>query len=311
MPSRQPINYRDGIMVFGSCFADNIGTWLKSLCFNVCDNPFGVLFNPDSIKSSLLTLMKSSADEELLSEDNMFQAMDDYWYSYDFHSKCCAKTKKELRGVLEDTIRKASADLSAARHIIITFGTSWVYERDGSVVANCHKMPASYFDRKNMSVNRIIDSWKPLIEKLGDKHILLTISPIRHVKDTLHGNQISKSTLMLAADQLCQMFPGNVEYVPAYEMLIDDLRDYRFYAEDLVHPSSMAVEFVRDYFLLNFLDRQTQEYAISVQSIVEATQHKPIHPESEAYKAFKCQINLKIDQLIEKYGIFGLSNLKV
>ena len=162
-----------------------------------------------------------------------------------------------------------------------------------------------------MSVNEIIDIWKTLIEEIGDKHILFTVSPIRHVKDTLHGNQVSKSALMLAVDHLCQAFPDNVEYVPAYEMLIDDLRDYRFYADDLVHPSPMAVELVRQYFARNFLDKQTQEYVRDVEPLVKASQHRPIHPDSEAHQAFKCQINLKIDQLIEKYSNFGLSNLKV
>ena len=310
MPSRQPISYRDGIMVLGSCFADNIGAWLKGLCFDVCDNPFGVLYNPASIGSSLLTLLKPDT-EKMLCEDNMFVGTDGYWYSYDFHGKFCAKTKDQLRLMLEDTITKARTALSAARHLIITFGTSWVYEHDGCVVANCHKMPASNFLRRRMSVGQIVEIWKALIESMGDKHILFTVSPIRHVKDTLHGNQVSKSALMLAVDHLCQTFPDNVEYVPAYEMLIDDLRDYRFYADDLVHPSPMAVGLVRQYFARNFFDKQTQEYVRDVEPLVKASQHRPIHPDSEAHQAFKCQINLKIDQLIEKYSNFGLSNLKV
>lgn len=310
MPSRQPISYRDGIVVLGSCFAENIASWLKQSCFNVCDNPFGVLYNPASIASSLRILLNPDEHGET-SDDSILQGSDGYWYSYGFYSKYSAETKDGLRNLLEATIGDARKAFSDAKHVIITFGTSWVYERNGKVVANCHKMPARTFERRCMSVEEIIRLWVPLIDAMGDRHILFSVSPIRHVKDTLHGNQLSKSTLLLAVDHLCQMFPGKVEYVPAYEMLIDDLRDYRFYADDLVHPSSIAIDMVRQYFTQNFLDKQSQDYLRDVEPLIRAANHRPLHPDSEAHKTFKCQINLKLDQLIEKYSNFGLSNLKV
>ena len=310
MPSRQPISYRDGIVVLGSCFAENIGMWLAKSCMNVCDNPFGVLYNPLSIASALQILM--SSDDTALGDDRLLTAPDGLWYSYDFHGSYCAMTKHELKQKLAATVTEARKALAEARHLIVTFGTAWVYEREGSVVANCHKMPAKTFARRRLTADEIVAMWTKLIEALGEeKHLLFTVSPIRHVKDTLHGNQLSKATLLLAIDQLCARFPERVEYVPAYELLVDDLRDYRFYADDLVHPSPLAVEIVKHYFAEHFLDKECQTYMSEVEPLVKASQHKPLHPDSEAHEAFKCQINLKIDQLIEKYSNFGLSILKV
>lgn len=311
MPSQQRIGCRDGILILGSCFADNIGSWLEESCLDVCNNPFGVLYNPLSIASSLQMLI-DRANGQKSQDKRIFKANDGLWYSYDFHGRYCAQNEPELDACLDEVLENASASLSKSKHLIITFGTSWVYEKDGAIVANCHKMPAKEFTRRRLPVKEIVETWEALIKSMDeDKHILFTVSPIRHVKDTLHGNQISKSTLMLAIDELCVMFPGKVEYVPSYELLIDDLRDYRFYNDDLVHPSPLAVEIVRQYFVENYLDKECSEFLREVEPLMKAAHHRPLHPESEAHRAFKCQNNLKIDQLQEKYSIFGLAKLKV
>ena len=306
MPSQKQICCRDGIFVLGSCFADNIGRWLEQACLDVCCNPFGVLYNPSSISSAIKSMMSKEVGNRIV------QGPDGMYYSFDHHGKFAAQSAEELSSMLAEIHDYSVKSWNSARHILVTFGTSWIYEREGKVVANCHKFPAKEFHRRRLSVEEIVAEWSSLIKKMGDdKHIVFTVSPIRHVKDTLHGNQLSKATLLLAIDQLCTLFPDKVEYLPIYEFLIDDLRDYRFYADDMVHPSNLAIEMVTQYFAENCLDKECQEYIREVLPLVKASQHRPLHPESESYKTFKCQNNLKIDQLQEKYSIFGLSKLKL
>lgn len=237
---------------------------------------------------------------------------DGMYYSFDHHGKYAAQSSDELNSILAEVHDSSLKSWINARHILVTFGTSWIYEKEGRVVANCHKFPSKEFNRRRLSVEEIVAEWQSLIENMDEeKHIVFTVSPIRHVKDTLHGNQLSKATLLLAIEQLCELFPNKVEYLPIYEFFMDDLRDYRFYADDLVHPSNLAIEMVIQYFSENCLDKECNEYIREVLPLVKASQHRPIHPESESYKTFKCQNNLKIDQLQEKYSIFGLSKLKL
>jgi len=307
MPSQQRIGCRDGIVVFGSCFAENIGSWLKDMCLDVCCNPFGVLYNPSSIAKSIQGLL----DEKRFTSEEMVKAPDGLYYSFAHHGKLYATSAEELVDTLNKEQANAEEALSKAKHLLITFGTSWVYEKDGEVVANCHKFPSNVFTRRMLSVEEIVELFETLIDTFPDKHIIFTVSPIRHVKDTLHGNQLSKSTLLLAIDKLCRLYPSQVEYLPIYELLIDDLRDYRFYAEDLVHPSDLAIEFVKEYFAENCLDAECKEFIKEVLPLVKSSQHRPLHPESDSYAAFKCQNNLKIDQLEKKYLIFGLEKLRL
>ena len=171
---------------------------------------------------------------------------------------------------------------------------------EGVIVANCHKFSAKTFTRRRLSVDEIVGMWRPLIQST-DKHFIFTVSPIRHIKDTLHGNQISKSTLLLAIVTLCAQFPDRVEYLPIYELLIDDLRDYRFYADDLVHPSSVAIEIVKDYFAENCLDKECQKYLKEVEPLVKAKKHRPLNPESDAYQSFIKDTQEKLEALKSSY----------
>lgn len=305
-PLQQPIGCRDGLFVIGSCFADNIGSWLEDLCMNVCQNPFGTLYNPASIYSSFRNIL----NHKRFTEDEVVKAPDGMYYSFAHHGKFYAETPIGLTSTLNGVQEEAETAFFAAKHIIVTFGTAWVYEKDNQVVANCHKLPANIFQRRRLSVEEIVSQWSELIEATADKHYIFTVSPIRHVKDTLHGNQLSKATLLLAIDQLCQKYPARVEYIPVYELLIDDLRDYRFYAEDMVHPSTVAVELVKELFAESAFDKEAREYIKEVEPLVKASQHRPLHPESEVYKSFLCQNILKLDQLEKKYSNFGLEKLR-
>ena len=297
-PLRQRLSCRDGIFILGSCFADNIGTWLKESYLNVCSNPFGVLYNPASIASSIGRMLKPGSSSEFTA----VQSPDGLYYSFMHHGSFSGKTPEELLNQLNTAEQDASSAFARSQHIIVTFGTAWVYEREGAIVANCHKFPAKTFTRRRLSVEEIVGMWRPLIQST-DKHFIFTVSPIRHIKDTLHGNQISKSTLLLAIDTLCAQFPDRVEYLPIYELLIDDLRDYRFYADDLVHPSSVAIEIVKDYFAENCLDKECQKYLKEVEPLVKAKKHRPLNPESDAYQSFVKDTQEKLESLKSSYRL--------
>ena len=291
-------------MLLGSCFTDHIGQWLQESWLPVMCNPYGVLFNPASIGQTLLRLLSDDDYRPVLHEQN------GRYYSFDHHGKWSGEDREMLLHQLIALEAEARSFLQSSTHLIITLGTSWVYERQGHVVANCHKFPASDFLHRRLSVEEIVAQWKKVIAAYQGQ-ITFTVSPIRHIKDTLHGNQLSKSTLLLAIDELQRLFPDKVQYLPVYELLIDDLRDYRFYADDLVHPSTMAIEVVKQCFADNCLDSECREFLREVEPLVKAAQHRPLHPESEAYTAFKCQNNLKLEQLERIYSIFGLSKLRL
>ena len=311
MPLRQQISCRDGIFVSGSCFAENIGLWLKESYLNVCVNPFGVLYNPASIASAMDRCVSSinGLKDSRFSNADVVKGSDGLFYSFAHHGKFYAPSPELLLEQINATQSEAEQALSTAKHILVTFGTAWIYERNGEIVANCHKFPASCFSRRRLSIDEILALWQPLIEKINEgkseeeqKHFVFTVSPIRHVRDNLHGNQISKATLLLAIEQLCLLFPNQVEYLPIYELLIDDLRDYRFYADDLVHPNTLAIEIIKDYFAANCLDLECQRYLKEVEPLVKALKHRPLHSDSESFSEFQIKTLQKLQLLRGNYN---------
>ena len=188
-----------------------------------------------------------------------------------------------------------------------TFGTAYVYEQKetGRVVSNCHKLPESNFNRRLLSVDEIVNEYTSLIAGMTARNpnlkVLFTVSPIRHIRDGMHANQLSKSTLLLTIDRLQQLFPKQVFYFPAYEIVLDELRDYRFYADDMLHPSPLAVNYLWKCFSDSFFSAETKQVMTEVEDIRKDMAHKPFHPESEAYQRFLGQIVLKIERLIGKY----------
>ena len=183
--------------------------------------------------------------------------------------------------------RQAGAEaLRTADRMILTFGTAWVYEHGGEIVANCHRRPAAEFSRRRLSVEEIAETFAELLEgPLAGKQIILTVSPVRHVGDTLPGNAVSKAVLRLAAEELKQRF-GCVEYFPAYEIVTDDLRDYRFYADDLVHPAPQAVAYIWEKFAGTVLTDRARKLLPEVEAVVAAAAHRPRNPQGEAHRAF-------------------------
>ena len=297
-PLRQLISCHEGVLLLGSCFTDNIGGWMASHWLPVMCNPWGVLFNPASIADSLQRILTPTEGSsfELHEQGGRF-------YSFAHHGKWSNTDEETLQRQLFDLDADVRNFWPQARHLFVTLGTSWVYEREGKVVANCHKFPAGIFSRRRLSVEEIVALWSPIIEAAPDKHFIFTVSPIRHIKDGLHGNQLSKSILLLAIDALQARFPEQVEYLPVYELLMDDLRDYRFYADDLVHPSTLAVEAVKELVIDCCFTPQLKQYMAESLPIVKALQHRPTDPDSAEYQQFKQNTLQLKDALLAKYGL--------
>ena len=296
-PLRQLIGCREGVLLLGSCFTDHIGGWMEENWLPVMCNPWGVLFNPASIAMSLQRILSASDTSFKLYE------LKGKYYSFAHHGKWSGADADSLQQQLVSLDAEVKSFWPEARHVIVTLGTSWIYEREGQVVANCHKFPASEFTRRRLSVEEIVALWTPILEASPDKHFIFTVSPIRHVKDGLHGNQLSKGTLLLAIDALQEHFAGQVEYLPVYEFFMDDLRDYRFYADDLVHPSTMAIEAVKELVSDCCFTSQMKQYLKEAAPIVKALQHRPSDPESVEYKQFRQDTLQLKDALLANYCI--------
>lgn len=305
------LDYNDVLLLMGSCFTTEIGTRLQENKLRCQLNPFGVLYNPMSIASSLRMLLKSKFPT---GEDFIFH--EGCWHSLSFHGDFSASTKEGLVGNIQHSLDACHDVLKQVTCLFLTFGSAYVYEwkETGKVVANCHKLPEKLFNRRRLTVNEIVDEYTSLLQEIWQVNptmrVLFTVSPIRHIRDGLHENQLSKSTLLLAIDQIKQLFPGKVLYFPAYELLMDELRDYRFYADDLVHPSRLAVDCIWQRFSEACFDKDTLMAMKSVKEIKNMMEHRPLHPESEEYARFLQQIVLKIETLSEKYPYFDFDKEK-
>lgn len=295
-PFAEKIDHNSKIFSIGSCFADNMAGALCDAKFKVTSNPAGVLFNPASIHDSLIRF----AENKSLTKNDLRSA-GGTWFSYDFHSSF---NGTEPIGVLKNMNRSIECGhnaLTDADWVIITFGTAWIYllNEEGRVVANCHKQQASNFTRRRLSIEEIVDMYGELMRgALAGKKVVFTVSPVRHLGDGADENFLSKSILKVAVAEIVEQF-GNAYYFPAYEILNDDLRDYRFYGEDMCHPSTQAVEYIRDKFFEAILSEQTMNILPQISKICKSCGHTPLNKESETYLDF-CRLQLdKIAQLPE------------
>ncbi|HIY13731.1 MAG TPA: GSCFA domain-containing protein [Candidatus Alistipes cottocaccae] len=280
-PRSVRIGYDNRILTLGSCFAAHIAGRLAAAKFHVIENPSGILFNPLSIAAAIRSyaLPAPVFREELEFDGEM-------WYHFGFHGDFSAPTADEALRRMNAARQAGAAALRTADRVILTFGTAWVYEREGQIVANCHRRPAAEFTRRRLDVEEIVETIAALLEgPLAGKQILLTVSPVRHLGDGLEGNAVSKATLRLAVEELKQSFRC-VDYFPAFEILTDDLRDYRFYAGDLVHPAPQAIAYVWEKFVQTALDDRARQLLPEVEAIVAAAAHRPRNPHGEAHRAF-------------------------
>lgn len=246
---RVGISYNDKIMMLGSCFTDNIGKQLLNFGFDVCVNPFGTLYNPASIYESVLRLIQGTPFTE---EDcTQIGAGSERICSFHHHTTFARETKQEFLDNANQALKKASEFFKECNKVIITLGTSWCYRHLATdrIVCNCLKHPAAEFVREFLPSDQTAAILSSIISACKDKEFIFTVSPIRHFKDGAHGNQLSKSALLLGADSAIRANEKCADYFPAYEIVMDELRDYRFYAEDMCHPSAQAVDYIRERFL--------------------------------------------------------------
>ena len=273
-PSAWKIGYEDKILMLGSCFSDEIGEQMQQRNMQVICNPFGTLYNPLSIAQAI----NYNAHAQLIEYDGL-------WHSMAHHGSFSRPTKEEAEAAVAQSVAEMQKALREATVVIVTFGTAWVYEwalseqsERSAIVANCHKMPESWFTRRRLTVDEIVSAWQPVIDRYPDKHWIFTVSPIRHIRDGLHENQLSKATLLMAVNELVnQSYERSVQYFASYEILLDELRDYRFYADDLVHPSSLAVRYIWERFADTFCTPQTRNRMQIELKRWKQSQHRPLH----------------------------------
>ncbi len=302
------ISYSSSLLFFGSCFSENIGERFVERRFNATVNPFGILYNPASVKQGLEVLMDNKQfDETMLFEHRGL------WSSFYHHSRFSSHDRQEVLKSINEQIVEGGDKLANADYLFVTFGTSWVYEHieEKAVVANCHKLPAATFNRYRLAVDEIVSSYDELIAKLRDFNpelkIVFTVSPVRHWKDGAHGNQLSKSVLLLAIDSLVSRFE-NVNYFPAYELVIDDLRDYRFYDEDMLHPNKQAVDYIWQKLQEASFDKSASGFVKSIEKVIRARSHRPFNPNTEEYKTFVRAEIIKVKNMMNEFPEVNLEN---
>ena len=302
------ISYDSSMLFFGSCFSENIGERFVERRFNATINPFGILYNPSSVKQSLDILI-----EKKVFDDSVLFEHKGLWHSFYHHSRFSSIDKQEVLEKINEQIASGHKRLIEADYLFITFGTSWVYEHinDKLVVANCHKLPSATFNRYRLTVEEIVNSYDELIVRLKEFNpglkIVFTVSPVRHWKDGAHGNQLSKSVLLLAIDFLARRFE-NVEYFPAYELVIDDLRDYRFYDEDMLHPNNQAVDYIWKKLSETYFETSASDYVKVIEKVLRARNHRPFNSATEEYRRFAQLEMAKLKEIMIRYPDVELKN---
>lgn len=302
-----PIDYDSKILLLGSCFAENMGEKFEYFKFQTIVNPFGIIFNPVSLEK----LIRRSVEKRKFTENDIF-FHNDLWHCFEVHSELSNSDKDAFLESLNDLISSTNKHLSDSTHIIITLGTSWVYrlrqaqsDSDG-VVANCHKVPQKEFTKELLSIQQIEESIESIISLVHSVNpnckFIFTVSPVRHIKDGFVENTLSKAHLIAAIHSvLNRKFSTSLElttqnniYFPAYEIMMDELRDYRFYAEDMLHPSQTAIDYIWIQFFENYISESQFGLMNDICSIQKGLKHRPFNPNTESHQKFLHQLELKI-----------------
>lgn len=295
-PSKQTIKYTDKIMLVGSCFTEHMGNHLKDLKFQVKQNPNGILFDPISVSKSLVSYTRRDSYKDL---DLIF--INDVWQSWQHHSRFSGTDREAVLSNIRSSQEDAYNFLQDAKWLMITLGTSYSYrlKDNGTGVANCHKAPASLFDRHMLTIEEINAAMDNCLHQLfhfnPQLQVIFTVSPVRHVRDGLVDNNRSKARLIEVVHHLVNKF-DRLHYFAAYELVIDVLRDYRFYDIDLVHPNFQATQFVTEKFASTFIESASLELSRQVQEIINSGRHRPFHPNTPAHQRF-------LKNLLEKMAV--------
>lgn len=290
--SAEKISLKTPILTVGSCFSDAIGQRLIRNKFTVLTNPFGNIYNPISIHKLLLS-REAPSERSIVHHNGVFN-------SFDFHSDFAATTQAELLENIAHVQKSTAAFVTTARWIIITYGTAFVYEKkdNNAIVANCHKMPATSFSKRLLSVKEIVDDFTVLYSEIKKANpqinFILTVSPVRHLKDSLELNSVSKAVLRLATHEITGKLHG-VQYFPSFEIMMDDLRDYRFYSSDMIHPTIDAENYIWKNFSDRFFDSQTRKFIDTWNNILGDLSHKPFHPHTEQHQQFLKKLLSKLE----------------
>lgn len=303
LKSNNPIDYNSKILSMGSCFAENMASKFDYFKFQNETNPFGIIFNPVSIEK----LFNRVCNEDLFTEKDVF-FYNERWHSFEVHSDLSNSDRQELLESLNKATTETYKQIKEATHIIITFGTSWVYRNlEGTeIAANCHKVPQKQFSKELLSIDTIqqsIQNTINLVHALNPEiNFIFTISPVRHIKDGFVENQLSKSHLFTALHSVLNTghLKRNTEYFPSYEIMMDELRDYRFYNEDMLHPNQIAIDYIWKLFSENYISQESTAVMQEVDEIQKSLRHRSFNPESDQHQKFLAKLQQKINLLGEK-----------
>lgn len=299
--TRNPIDYQSKLLLLGSCFSENIGKKLNYFKFQSYQNPFGILFHPKAIE----TFITNTINEKEYTEDGIFN-LNERWHCYDSHSQLSNASKETLLENLNNAIKQTHQQLTETNHIVITLGTAWVYRfiESDTIVANCHKVPQKKFLKELLSVEEIIESLESIIALIRSVNpsvsFIFTVSPVRHLKDGFVQNQQSKAHLISAVQQVVEP-RKRIHYFPSYEIMMDELRDYRFYEGDMIHPNQTAINYIWEKFAKTWVSESAHFVMNQVDSIQKRLSHKPFNPNSEAHQQFLQQIDSDIQELTKDF----------
>ncbi|MGZ0015111.1 GSCFA domain-containing protein [Yeosuana sp. AK3] len=298
------IDYNSNVVLLGSCFVENIGKKLDYFKFQNLQNPLGILFHPKAIE----TLIINAIEEKSYSEKDLF-FHNEQWHCFDAHSKLSNSSKEVLLVNLNQAIKTTNQQIKNSTHIIITLGTAWVYRfiKNNNMVANCHKIPQNQFSKKLLSVDETIQSLESIINSIRSINthasIIFTVSPVRHIKDGFIENTQSKAHLISAIHRVLspRAQSRGLYYFPSYEIMMDELRDYRFYAEDMMHPNQIAINYIWEKFKEVWISKDALKIMETVDDIQKGLQHKPFNPNSEAHLQFLQKLEIKKKEIQSKF----------
>lgn len=300
--TEKQLDYNSKIVSFGSCFAENMGEKLAYFKFQNTTNPFGIIFNAVSIEK----LIYRAVNKIDFTEKDIF-FYNDLWHCFEVHSELSNANKERFLADLNELIQSTKQQIFEASHIIITYGTSWVYREitSNKIVANCHKVPQKQFEKVLLSAEenqKAIQESVNLIQQINPNcTFVFTISPVRHIKDGFVENQVSKANLITALYSIFDFQSSTYNYFPSYEIMIDELRDYRFYAEDMLHPNKTAINYIWKCFKENYIAETIYAVMEEVDTIQKSLMHKPFNPNSESHLKFEHKLREKMSTLVKRY----------
>jgi len=298
------IDHKREILLFGSCFSNEMLGWFQKGGFGA-STYYGTVYNPITLSNNI----NRSIDNNVFGNNDLV-SQNDIFFSWHHSGRYFSTTKKEdLLNHINQEQNQLSRMLNKKPFIIVTFGSSIVYELNSSIgiVANCHKQPSQLFNKKRLAINEIVDSWNSLINKI-DADFIFTVSPVRHKRDGMSINNKSKAILLLSVEQICQSNPEKASYFPSYELLLDELRDYRFYSKDLAHPSTEATEFIWNKFQDFSMDQNTINISNKVMSIHKDLDHKSLYGNTKEYKLFKNKLKQKVIDISKQTPLYNWEN---